>query len=149
MRGNQAAAAMYRAGGERLRRASGLRRGLWRLVVVFGVVNIVLALLLLFAGDAVPGLTGGDTTLHAGGEARVVADSYRLRAGPGRSFETLTYVGSGDRLRITGDSVAADGRVWWPATLVKDGATLEGFIAAEGIEPVSHERLAWLKDLLD
>jgi hypothetical protein len=149
LRGGQAAAAAYRAGGQKLRGANRLRRGLWRLVVAIGVANIVLALLLLYAGDAVPGLGAGDASLHAGGEARVVADSYRFRAGPGRSFDTLTFVESGDRLEITGDAVDADGRVWWPVTLVKDGATMEGFIAEEGIEPVPRDRFGWLKDLLN
>src|SRR5262249_11734358 len=135
IRGSQAAAALYRAGGRKLRHANRLRRGLWRLVVAIGVVNLMLALLLLFAGDTVPGLTADNATLHTGGEARVVAESYRFRAGPGRSFETLMFVESGDRLEITGDAVDADGRVWWPARLVKDGATTDGFIAAEGIEP--------------
>jgi predicted Ser/Thr protein kinase len=149
MRGSQVAAALYRAGGRRLRRASRLRRGLWRLVVAVGVVNIVLALLLINAGDTVPGVTASAATLHAGGGARVVADSYRFRAGPGRSYDTILFVESGDRLEITGDAVNADGRVWWPVTLLKDGATTEGFIAAEGIEPVARDRFAWLKDFLD
>jgi tRNA A-37 threonylcarbamoyl transferase component Bud32 len=148
IRGSQVAIAAYRAGGRRLRRANRLRRGLWRLVVAVGVVNIVLALVLLANEGSLPGLIGGEATLHAGGEARVVADSYRFRAGPGLSFQTLTFVERGDRLEITGDAVDADGRVWWPATVDQNGATMDGFIAAEGIEPVAGGGPAWLRELL-
>lgn len=148
VRGAEAAEAAYRAVGERFRRASRLRRRLWRLVFAVGLANGVLALLLLSDGDGLPGLTADQATLHAGGEARVVADSYRFRAGPGLSYETLTYVVSGDRLVITGDAVNADGRVWWPAT-TENGTAMKGFIAQDGIAPVSGHRLTWLRDLLN
>ncbi len=147
VRGGQVAAAAYRAGGERLRRATGLRRLLWRLVVAFGVVNILLALILLNNAGSLPGLTAGDPALHEGSEARVVAESFRFRAGPGLSYATLTMVHAGDRLEITGDPVDADGRIWWPVEATVEGDGLEGFIAAEGIEPTSSGD--WLSSLLN
>ena len=58
-------------------------------------------------------------------------------------------VEAGDRLEITGNSVDADGRTWWPVETTGDETTLEGFIAEDGIEPTSNDHQAWLSDLLD
>jgi predicted Ser/Thr protein kinase len=147
--GSQVAGAAYRAGGRRLRDANRLRRQLWRLAAAVAAVNVILALLLLYDRGSVPGVIAGDTRLHAGGEARVVAELFRFRAEPGLSAETLTFLEANDRLEITGDAVDADGRLWWPAMVEEDGATMSGFIAQAGIEPVSRSGRDRLRDLMD
>jgi serine/threonine-protein kinase len=149
VRGSQVAAAAYRAGGQKLRSASGLRRMLWRFVIAFGVVNILLALILINNDGSLPGLSAGEPTLKKGAEAQVIAESFRFRAGPGLSYETLTMVHAGDQLEITGNSVDADGRTWWPVEATVDGYRLEGFIAEEGIEPTSSGGNDWLSGLLN
>jgi predicted Ser/Thr protein kinase len=147
--GARIAGALYRAVGRRLRRAEGLRRRLWRIAFALALANLLLALALFVDRGEVPGLIAGDATLHAGGRARVVANSYRLRAEPGLDTAELTSLDAGDQLTITGEAVNVDGLVWWPAEVDENGQTLDGYIAQDGIAAVPESGLAWLTDLLD
>lgn len=146
--GNQVVGALYRAGGRRLRRARINTRRLWQASAVVAIGNLLLALALLVDHGTLPGVIAADATLAAGHEAQVVAESFRIRAAPGLDAETLTLVEAGDRLTITGDATANDGRTWWPVRL-DDNDRLQGFIAQEGIAPVENDEFALVSDLID
>lgn len=139
--GNQVVGAAYRAGGRRLRRAQGLSRRLWRLIAVVAAANLLLALALIVDHGTLPGVIAADATLAAGRNAEVVAESFRVRAEPGLSSDTLTMVEAGDVLAITGDSVERDDRVWWPVTFRQGDDQIQGYIAEEGIAPIENDDL--------
>ncbi len=123
----------YRLGGRMARRTGWLKRLIWRVTLLILVANIALAAAIVVA-DGPEGLIPGDPSLHRDGRARVIEPEYRIRTEPGLNGPFAISVGAGDVLDIIGDPTVADGFVWWPVLIAKDGQQVEGFIAQDGIE---------------
>ena len=147
--GNQVVGAAYRAGGRHLRRYRGTSRRIWQLIGLVTVANVLLALALLVNHGTLPGVIAADATLAAGHEARVVAESFRIRAEPGLNATTLTMVETDDVLAITGGAIAKDGRTWWPVAFTDGNDPIQGYIAEEGIAPLNDDGTALVSDLID
>jgi len=139
------AAALYRSGGERARRARRLRRRLWRLVLALVVANLLLGVIVVaFRGwDA---LLPGPAAVRAGGEARIVAPAFNLRAEPSTEAAWLGTVAEGDRLDVTGAPVRSGDETWWPVAGQVDGQRVEGYVRNDGVEGVAEGPLARLLD---
>jgi tRNA A-37 threonylcarbamoyl transferase component Bud32 len=144
-----ATGAAYRAVGRQLRRATALRRFLWRCVAVLLVANIVLAGLLFTTHGSVPGLVQGPATLAPGSLARVTTpEGLNIRSAPGYDAPAVRVVAAGWTLSIIGPAQQRDGDLWWPVSTVIEGERVEGFVWAGGIEPAANDGDAWMFDML-
>jgi len=71
--------------------------------------------------------------LQPGDTVAVAADAVNLRAEPSTEADIVTVLTAGQTLTITGDSVEADGFIWWPVELADD-PSITGFVAEDFIE---------------
>jgi serine/threonine protein kinase len=126
---------VYRLGGRAARRSRWLRGVLWRLTGIVAAMNLILALAIV-ATDGVDGLTpSASNRLRPGGRAEVIVDDLSLRSKPGESNPVIGLLVAGDGLEITGEAEEAEGRVWWPVTVVGRGDEVAGYVWAGGIAP--------------
>lgn len=132
--GRRVGKGFYRLGGKMARRTGWLRRLIWRLTVLMLVVNLALAAAILVARGP-SGLLPVEPSLHAGGRARVVEETYTVRAEPGLAGPFALAVSAGEMVDITGEPTRSDDLLWWPVVVVKDGKRVEGYIAQDGIAP--------------
>lgn len=116
------------------RRSAAVRRGLWRAATAVGAVDLLLAGALLLGRGELPGVYDpGPAALAPGASARVVEPDSRVRDGPGLAATPLWALATGERVAITGEAVAGDGRRWWPVSVDREGGAAEGYMAEEGI----------------
>ena len=78
------------------------------------VLDLLVALFLFLTRGMVPGLYDPVATLHAGGSARVTAESLLIRETPGETGNPIGQLADGTRLTLTGAGQTADGTAWWP-----------------------------------
>ncbi|MER3438611.1 MAG: hypothetical protein C4346_14060, partial [Chloroflexota bacterium] len=82
--------------GRQLRRASALRRFLWRCVAALLVANVLLAGMLFATQGAVPGLIEPHATLSPGSFARVTTlEGLNIRSAPGYDAPAVRVVAAG------------------------------------------------------
>jgi len=128
---------LHRLAGRLPHQAAAIRRGLWRWVVAVGVVDALLAAVLFLTQGAIPGLYEPAATPAPGTTASVVIDDLRLRDGAGLATTARLALAAGERVTVTGAPVPGDGHTWLPITRDQDGATVAGFVAAEGLAPAT------------
>ncbi len=139
----------YRRGGRMARRSRFMRRRLWRLVVLFAIANLILAMVLMVR-DGPGALVERFLSIAPGTSTVVATDTLNIRTGPGTVNPVITVLSEGDEVKITGLSETADEGRWWPVEFDQGGQTLEGWAWEGGLKPNAWTgRLSWMQDIVD
>jgi hypothetical protein len=125
-----------------------LRSWMWKLVAVMAVLNLLLAVTLYAADGRVPLLIAGDPSFYDGGSAIVAIDQIRIRTGPSLDSQVIMELPLGTEVKIAGNGVRDDARVWWPAR-VDMGGQVTGYIAQDGLRPTTSKGPSLLTELKD
>jgi len=78
--------------------------------------------------------------------ATIRGENIWLRIDPAEDTEVLTYLQRGDPVRVTGDSVAADGDAFYPIEVVETGET--GWVRDLAVDPRSFTSVATLPEVV-
>lgn len=143
------ASRVYRLGGRAARRTRPLHLTLWKIVLVFALGNLLLALVLL-ARDGPSALVERLLSVAPGTTTVVVVDDLNLRSGPGAGFDIVDVLPEGTEVRVSGLSRSSTEGEWWPVELEREGAAREGWVWADGLRPNEWTgRLSWVQGIVD
>jgi serine/threonine protein kinase len=112
-----------------------LRSWLWRGVIAFGIVNVLMALALMATNGELPPIFSRPDNLALGVEARVHVDQLNLRTGPGEGSFVVASATFGERLLVAGEAETLDGAAWWPVLIELNGQEQTAWVWSGGIEP--------------
>ena len=143
------ASRIYRIGGRAARRTRPLHLLLWKIVLVFALGNLLLALVLL-SRDGADGLVERMLSVAPGTTTEVTVDDLNLRTGPGAGFDVVDVLPEGTKVRVTGLSESSAEGDWWPVELERDGIAREGWVWADGLQPNEWTgRLSWVQGIAE
>ncbi len=147
--GPNVASRVYRFGGRAARRTRPLHLTLWKIVLVFALGNLLLALVLL-SRDGPSALVERLLSVAPGTTTQVVVDDLNLRSGPGAEFDVVDVLPEGTEVRVSGLSRSSTAGEWWPVELDRDGTTREGWVWADGLRPNEWTgRLSWVQRVVE
>jgi tRNA A-37 threonylcarbamoyl transferase component Bud32 len=125
------------------------RSWLWRAVIAFAALNLVLAWLVMATQGELPPVFNRPDGLAQGVEARVHVDQLNLRTGPGEGSFVAASAGFGDRLLVAGESETLEGVTWWPVLIDFSGQEQTAWVWAGGIEPAGTGFPGWVQQATD
>lgn len=147
--GPKIASRVYRLGGRAARRTRPLHLKLWKIVLVFALGNVLLALVLL-SRDGPAALVERLLSVAPGATTEVTVDDLNLRSGPGSGFAVVDVLPEGTEVRVSGLSESSTEGTWWPVELERDGVTREGWVWADGLQPNEWTgRLSWVQGIVE
>jgi len=140
---------LYRLGGHAARRTRPIHLTLWKIVLVFALGNLLLAIVLL-SRDGPNALVERFLSVAPGTTTEIAAADLNLRTGPGAEYDVIEVLPEGTKVRVTGLSeLNPEGR-WWPVDLERDGSTRQGWVWEEGLRPNEWTgRLSWMQGVVE
>lgn len=143
------ASRLYRLGGRAARRTRPLHLTLWKVVLVFALGNLLLALVLL-SRDGPSALVERFLAVAPGTTTEVSVNDLNLRTGPGSGFDVIDVLPEGTEVRVTGLSETNEEGQWWPIEREGGGSVQQGWVWAEGLRGNEWTgRLSWMQGAAD
>jgi hypothetical protein len=96
----------------------------------------------LFVAIAMPAVAQRDFPANA----TIRGENIWLRVDPAEDTEVIAYLQRGDRIRVTGDTTAADGDAFYPVKVIETGET--GWVRELAVDPRSLAPVATLPEVV-
>lgn len=141
--------AVWQFGGRAARRTRPVRRGLWRLVMIFALGNALVGIVLM-ARDGPASLVERFLSVAPGTTTEVTVDRLNLRTGPGVEYDVVDVLREGDDVAVTGLSESSAGERWWPVRVDAEDGPVQGWVWDGGLQPSEWTgRLSWMQGVVE
>jgi serine/threonine protein kinase len=147
--GPSVARRLWSRGGRIARYSRPMHRTIWRLALIFAIGNLILGSVMLVR-DGPESLVQRFLSVVPGTTTEVSVDSLNLRSGPGAENPVLTVLAFGDDVEVTGLSESDEQGRWWPVQVQQEGASIEGWVWAEGLQPNEWTgRMSFMQEIVE